>query len=600
MIKSQIDSSKTSKDDTDFSWTDLLKTIWYFLEGQRIKYVFLTLSLFALSFYQLIPALFTGKIIDFFTAYKNGDSLDPFYILVLAYTFLTVVVGISRLVVKKRIGDLNAEIKYNGRVKGFSKLINNSLTWHEEENTGNKIQKINNGISSLMQLLRNLSSEGLPILGGIVGVIAFFIFSDIKLAIFLVGYFIIFWLIQIAFADRIKVINDQINKSSEKASGSYVEGLSNILTIKTLGAGESFKNKIDEDEKKNKELTSKSRILSNSKWRVFNIFTAVSLGIYLLMVGNNVVTGAITVGSLLVYYNYMNNLIGRASESTDLIDQLIELKSGVGRMMPIYFEESAKYFGNKNFPKNWKKLEIDNASFSYKSESGEKFSIKDLNILVNKGEKIGIVGRSGSGKSTLVKLLLGLYKIEKGSIKVDSTNFYSINHEEITKNLSVVLQESELFNQTLNENITLMRSVDIDLLKKSVQISQIEDLIKKLPNGVESLIGEKGYKVSGGERQRIGIARAVYKNSDILIFDEATSNLDSKTEQSIQDALINELKDQTMIIIAHRLSTLKNVDRIYVFENGAIIEEGKFDELLKNKDSKFFELYNIQSKNQAI
>ena len=153
-----------------------------------------------------------------------------------------------------------------------------------------------------------------------------------------------------------------------------------------------------------------------------------------------------------------------------------------------------------------------------------------------------------------------------------------------------------MFDMTLAENLSISSlKRNASLLEKSIKISSLAKVIEKLPKGLSTLLGEKGYKVSGGERQRIGIARAIYKNSSVLILDEATSHLDSKTEQDIQESISKELKDKTSIIVAHRLSTLKNVDRIIVMEDGKIVEQGKFNELVK-KRGKFFSLYKLQNK----
>ena len=151
-----------------------------------------------------------------------------------------------------------------------------------------------------------------------------------------------------------------------------------------------------------------------------------------------------------------------------------------------------------------------------------------------------------------------------------------------------------MFNLSLKENITLMRKFDRYLFEKAVRVAQLDEVINKLPKGIDTLIGEKGYHLSGGERQRIGIARTIYRDAQIIIFDEATSSVDNKTEQLIQEALENELKKKTLIFIAHRVSTLKSVDMIYVFKDGKISESGNYGELINNVDSEFFRLNKIK------
>jgi ATP-binding cassette subfamily B protein len=223
--------------------------------------------------------------------------------------------------------------------------------------------------------------------------------------------------------------------------------------------------------------------------------------------------------------------------------------------------------------------------------------LKDFNLIINRFDKIGVVGESGSGKSTISKLMLKLYKPEKGKILIDGIDLNEFNQTSITKNIGVVLQEPEMFNLSAIDNITISATKsDKKLLEEAISLSQLKPVIKKLPEKLDTLIGEKGYQLSGGERQRIGLARAIYKDSQIYILDEATSALDSRTESLIQEEISNKLKNKTLIIIAHRLSTLKDVKKILVLEKGQIVEAGSFSDLIKKKQ-KFYQMYKLQNRN---
>jgi ABC-type multidrug transport system fused ATPase/permease subunit len=264
--------------------------------------------------------------------------------------------------------------------------------------------------------------------------------------------------------------------------------------------------------------------------------------------------------------------------------------------MSVFWSGENEKKNKKIFPKSWNEISIKNASFDYKNNENEKTGIKEINMIIKKGEKIGLVGKSGSGKSTLVKVLIGLYSLNRGNIKIDDMDFSDIKEESILKHMSLVLQETEMFNLSLKENVTLMKKDKLGKFNNAVQIAELRDVIENLPEKENTLIGEKGYHLSGGERQRVGIARTIFKNPQIIILDEATSSLDSKTEQKIQESLEKEAKNKTLIMIAHRVSTLKNVDRIYVMEGGRIIEEGKYNELIADSRSKFYEIYELQQK----
>lgn len=287
--------------------------------------------------------------------------------------------------------------------------------------------------------------------------------------------------------------------------------------------------------------------------------------------------GDITVGLIVVFFSYFERMVGGASDILSLYQGIIESKTGLARMMPIFWGSVDKTRGDKQFNTNWKKIIFNKVSFEYKKETKDSFrGIKDVSLTIEKNSKIGFAGKTGCGKSTIAKLLVGLYRVDSGDYMIGTANFYDIKNDEVFKNISIVLQESEMFNLSLKDNVTMMHEYDDELFKKAIRVSQLEEVIKKLPNGVDTLIGEKGYHLSGGERQRVGIARAIYKNAPVLIFDEATSSLDSKTEQLVQETLESELDNKTLIFIAHRISTLKRADKIYVFKDGEIVEEGNY------------------------
>lgn len=272
--------------------------------------------------------------------------------------------------------------------------------------------------------------------------------------------------------------------------------------------------------------------------------------------------------------------------------RFISVKSGLHRLMIILRLSTRDESKLKSFPKEWKQIEFRNVSFKYKN----KEVLKNFNLKIIRNSRIGLVGMSGSGKSTIIKLLIGLYKPSNGKILVDGVNMKKFSSDSIINEISVVLQDSEVFNMSLYDNLALVQKIrDDKLINKAIQISELKPIIKKLPKGADTPIGEKGYQMSGGERQRLGIARALSKDSSMIIFDESTSALDSKTEKRIQNSLNTKLKNKTMIIIAHRLSTLKNANRVIVIKRGKIVESGTFDELIKLKKN-FYKLYKLQMK----
>jgi ABC-type multidrug transport system fused ATPase/permease subunit len=245
--------------------------------------------------------------------------------------------------------------------------------------------------------------------------------------------------------------------------------------------------------------------------------------------------------------------------------------------------------GKSEFPKDWKKIKFNKVSFSYKDEP----VLSNLNLEIKRGEKIGIVGLSGAGKSTLFKLLLKEREDYEGEILFDESKLKDILPVSYRKNIGIVLQDTEVFNMSLKDNIIIGAEYDKDYFNKVLEIAHVKDFSDKLKEGVNTYIGEKGIKLSGGERQRLGIARALFKKPEILLLDEATSHLDLESEAKIKDSLHKAFASVTAIVIAHRLTTIKEMDRILLIEEGRVVEDGNFDDL-HNLKGRFHDLWEMQ------
>ena len=239
-----------------------------------------------------------------------------------------------------------------------------------------------------------------------------------------------------------------------------------------------------------------------------------------------------------------------------------------------------------------KKIQIKNLNFSYSKNS--KNILSNIILTIKKGEKVALVGSSGSGKTTLTSLLLRFYNYNNGDITIDDKSYNEINTKSVRNLIGLVTQEPILFNDTIKNNITYgSENIKDKQIEEAAQIAKIDNFISSLDLKYETIIGERGSLLSGGQKQRLSIARAIIKNPPILVFDEATSSLDSQSEKKVQEAIDNLVKDRTVIMIAHRLTTIKNVDKIVVLEEGSIKEIGSHEELL-NKNGYYSKLYNIQ------
>lgn len=575
-----------------FSWFDVPKSIWYFLETDKTSWTFFNILLFVIFFYDLVPPFIVGKIIDFFVKYHSGDSLRTFYVYAIFLGVAHTVTSLIRLGSKGKLSKIGISTRTRARISGFESLINLPLHWHAQENTGNKIERVFTGSQALREWSYFTTNTIFPIAVSFIGVLTAFIFLSPIFFFFLVAYTILLLTIEGYFNRKISTLNDAYNRAKQAASGTYMESTGNLLSIKAMGSEKNLNLRVQKSEESAKKIQHTISDTGTRKWYAFQTLNGVSLTLFFLLLGHQLIGGLITVGSILVYYTYFDKLRKAASDTNDATINAIGLKSDLANMMPIFLEETSVKTGKEKFPRRWDKIEIINASFAY--PSGQK-ALDKANISIGNNERLGIAGASGSGKSTLVKILLGLYQLKDGKFKVGEKNYYNISHDELIKNVAVVLQETELFNLSLRDNITGLKNVGPELIELSLEISQLKGVIEKLPDGLDTLVGERGYKLSGGERQRLGIARAICKNAPIIILDEATSSLDSKTEKKIMDKLLAKFGDEkTFIIIAHRISTLKDTDRVIVFNKGTVVEEGKYDDLIQDTNSHLGELYALQ------
>jgi len=545
----------------------------------------------------MVPPYIVGLMANFLIGYIRAEpvmrpSPSKLFWLAGVLSGSYAVVALIRLSSKRMLGRISLSARYRAKVSGFERLLDSSLSWHQQESTGNKAQRLLTGAEAvrewtgdiIIDFLNAVAVFGGSLIAGILLHPAFILFFVYYLAV-LVGT-------ERYFDRRIERLSDRINQSLENASGGFFESASNILSVKALGATDTMANSLAQREELARHLSYERLRLANTKWMCYQIHNAVSWGIYLLAVAYMVIQGKLLPGFFLTYATYFDKLREAATGFTDRFQVMIERKSNLSRMMPLFWSDNRLPTGNRKFPFNWTSIQIRDAVFHYDN----KPAVGPLSLEVKRGEIVGIAGKSGSGKSTLIKLLLGLYHLDRGTLQIGNVPVHEIRHDELIANFAVVLQETELFNFSLREHITMMRDLSPALLQRSCDIACLGDVIARLPDGLDTLIGERGYSLSGGERQRVGIARAIYRNAPVLLLDEATSALDSATEQIVMERLIAQHgADHTMLIIAHRISTLKDAHKVFVFDEGLLVEQGGFQELVEDPESRFGMMCAIQS-----
>jgi len=326
---------------------------------------------------------------------------------------------------------------------------------------------------------------------------------------------------------------------------------------------------------------------------IMEIISALAIAIVVFFAGYRSMQGAISLGefvsflaALMLAYQPVRSLAGINIGIQEGITAAKRIYEIIDQKNEIYHDESAPSLKLKNAT-----IEFKNISFTYPDGT---HALKNLSAKIEGGTKVGLVGVSGSGKTTFLNLIPRFFQLRDGSILVDGQNINDINLNSLRKEISLVSQDVILFDDTVRSNILYGNALATDdEIKRACKFAAAEDFVERLPNKYETIIGENGVKLSGGQKQRLSIARAILKNSSIILLDEATSSLDSESEAVIQNAIENLTKNKTTIIIAHRLSTVMKCDKILVFENGKIVEEGKH-EFLVNNSKIYKKLYEKQ------
>ncbi len=414
--------------------------------------------------------------------------------------------------------------------------------------------------------------------------------------LFLVGMICIRFLIE---RTRVKIFKQQdkiFREKNEKASGFVGELVRGLRDIKMLNAEDSFSkelhNKIVDLNKTRCNMQDVDR-----KYNLLRGFTADLTDLLLILLLVFLIkANTLEVASALVIHNYAGRLPSIVNYVGMLLDKINDFNLSASRIFAILNSEEFKKetFGSIHLKKVKGDFEFKNVSFAYEEEHNV---LEDLSFKVNANETVAFVGKSGAGKTTIFNLLCKMYDIQKGEILIDGININELDKDSIRGNITIISQNPYIFNMTIKENLRLVKKdLTIKEMKEACRLACLDEFIESLPEKYDTVVGEGGVTLSGGQRQRLAIARALVQKTEIILFDEATSALDNETQRSIQKAIENMKNTYTILIIAHRLSTVIHADRLLYVEDGKIVDAGTHEELLK-KNKNYKELYEVEQKN---
>ncbi|MFA5155550.1 MAG: ABC transporter ATP-binding protein [Patescibacteria group bacterium] len=542
----------------------------------------------------LYPAFAFATLVTFLTQYRTGQSLRTVWIVLGLWLAATVTRNLSQFFAKLLGFRVAEKLAIDSALQTIRHIFRLDMAWQERENSGNKIKRIQNAGDGLNRIIRiwfnSLLEIGVNLIAMNIIIASFDWTVMVGLIIFLLSYFFIAAYLTRRAGQASYIVNTQ----EEEVNGLLFEAINNIRTVKALALAKAL---ADQLLKSCDDLFAKIgiRVFRYQSRNSFLSFWAGACKIALIaLIVRGFLHGQYAIGFLVLFNSYFSDLRMSIDELANASQEFVSAKFSIARMKDILNEPLGidDERGKKALPKNWQNIRFKNVSFAY----GQQKVLQDLSFEVRRGERIGIVGLSGAGKSTLFKLLLKEREEFSGDIRFDGLSLKKIRNQDYFRQVSVVLQDTEVFNFSLLDNITIAndaRRNDHALLHQALDIAHLQEVTAKLPQGLETIIGEKGVKLSGGERQRLGLARAVFKEPQLLLLDEATSQLDLESEEKIRDSLHKFFKHVTAIVIAHRLSTIREMDKILVMEGGRLIESGNFAELYARR-GRFFELWEKQ------
>lgn len=479
-----------------------------------------------------------------------------------------------------------ARVMKDLEIRSFAVLQKQALRFFENSFSGSLVKytaRFRNSFEGLTDLI--LMEMGRNIIMIIVTLVVF-ARTNASFAIAFAIWIVVFLGVSV-IASLFKYPLDQESAESDtKIGGVLADSISNHTTVKSFGRERFEQQRFDAVVEENYQKRMRSWMMSNAIMAVLALLTATAeLGLVWWMI-QGWKKGTVNAGDFIFFQSYVLWVLGNLWSFGHSIRRLFQLCADAKEMVDIYALTPEVLDAAGAYPLHIQKGGIDfhAVSFKYGDSSEETFVLQDLSLTIPPGQSIGLVGKTGAGKSTIAKLLLRFYDINSGYISIDGHDIAAITQECLRQHIAVVHQNPQLFHRTVRENIVFTRpdATEEDIIDAAKKAHAWE-FIEKLPLGLDTIVGERGVKLSGGQCQRIAIARAILADAEILILDEATSSLDSETEKHIKKATANVIRNRTSIVIAHRLSTLTHLDRIIVLEGGRIIEDGNHETLLRQR-----------------
>ena len=556
-----------------------IKNIWQYLQKYKKKVYFIILiALVSSAISAIIPYIY-GRLVDI--SIKHVAKLDLIFGILGLWLFLTLISNWATRYTDKKGSIIAAKSSNDLLLEVSSHILKLPVSFHKDKRMGEILQRVFRASDYFESIVNQAVFDLIP--GFLRVIVALVILALVEWRLSLAIFIVIAFYLLATFAKTKPIMKSQkmMNKAYEKGYGDLYNSTLNIQVVKSSVA-EGYENK--RNTKNFNIIVERVRNFMNawldmSAWQqtIFGIGFVLIFGTGIILLRSNVISAGVMVMFIgytsLVFQpiNQLSNNYRMIKRGMTVIERALKLKS-------IKTEEYNQGVEPKEMQGG---VIFNNVSFAYKKK---RLTLKNIGFKINPGEVVALVGHSGVGKTTLVDLISRYIIPTKGKILIDGRDIQKINLQSLRKNIAIVPQEITLFNDTIKNNIAYGRpNASMKNIIRVAEAANANEFIMKFPKKYKQLVGERGIKLSTGQKQRIAIARALLRDPKILILDEATSALDSVSEKLIQDALKYLIEGRTTFIIAHRLSTIRHADKIFVLEKGMIVERGKHDELMKKK-----------------
>jgi subfamily B ATP-binding cassette protein MsbA len=500
-------------------------------------------------------------------------SIIPLFIITL-YTAK----GIGRYIQSYYISYIGQDIIRRVRDKFLSHILNLDLLFFNNNHSGELISRITNDINRIQNAVSTQIARIIQEVITISALIGVTIYQSAELAFYgLVVMPLAFYPLSL-MAKRVKKLSFKSQEKNSDITAQLSETFNNIEIIKA-NSTESLE--IDDFSKHNQEFFNvniKSVKINELVSPFMEVLGSIALAIVITVGGREVIAGNMTIGTFFSFMTALMMLYTPIKSLSSLFNQLQDAIAANERINNIFVLKAEIISGNKNLDEECNHIKFNNVCLNF----GKKQALKNVSFEAKKGETVALVGDSGGGKSSLINTLIRFYDTSAGEILLNGSNIREYDLNSLRNKISIVTQRVYIFNDTIGLNVSYGQEYNEEKVREALKKAHATDFVNKMHDGIDTILDEFGTNLSGGQRQRLAIARALYKNPQILILDEATSALDNESESAITSVLEEVSKDKITIVIAHRLSTIKNANKIIVFKEGKIIGQGSQDELLKN------------------